>query len=199
MACPTVGRRSQSINQQSTINQPSSISARNSNPPVVDAATELATAQSINLQQSISHQPIIHRAFQQGTAIPPWWMLLPNWPLLNQSINQQSAISQSAISQSAIEHFSKEQQSPRGGCYYRTGHCSINLQPSISNQQSINQPSANQSLSIAAKNSNPPVVDAATELATAQSINQPSTFNQQSAINQSAISQSVIEHRSKEQ
>eukprot|EP00966_Prymnesium_polylepis_P310611 7176411-Prymnesium_polylepis.1 len=39
VACPTVGRRSQSINQQSIINQPSanqpsSISARNSNPPV---------------------------------------------------------------------------------------------------------------------------------------------------------------------
>ena len=51
-------------------------------------------------QSAISNQSISHRAVQQGTVIPPWWMLLPNWPLLNQSINQQSAISH----QSVISH-----------------------------------------------------------------------------------------------
>eukprot|EP00966_Prymnesium_polylepis_P222993 5158086-Prymnesium_polylepis.1 len=65
MLLPNWPLPNQSINQQSIINQssanqPSSIPARNSSPPVVDAATELATAQSINPsaishQQSVSH------------------------------------------------------------------------------------------------------------------------------------------------
>jgi hypothetical protein len=76
MACPTVGRRSQSINQ--LINQ--SISQQS-----------VISHQPTNQQSAISHQPISHRAIQQRTVIPPWWMLLPNWPL-QQSINQ-SAIS----------------------------------------------------------------------------------------------------------
>ena len=64
---------------------------------MVDATTELATAPStFNQQPSISHQPISHRASQQGTVIP------------------------------------------RGGCYYRTGHCSNNQHP-ISNQSISNQ------------------------------------------------------------
>jgi hypothetical protein len=84
--------------------------------------------------------------------------MLPNWPLLNQSISNQSTNQPS--NQSAIN-------------------------------ESANQPSASQPASISVRNSNPPVVDA-TELATAQSVNQQSATNQQPISNQSAISQSSV-------
>ena len=64
----------------------------------------------------------------------------------------------------------------------------ISHQPSANQSAISNQPSANHPSSNSAKNSNPPVVDAATELATAQSINQ--SVSQQSAISH----QSVISH-----
>ena len=52
---------SSAISDQQSANQPSSISVRNSNPPVVDATTELATAPSIsNLQSAISQSAIEH-------------------------------------------------------------------------------------------------------------------------------------------
>ena len=96
-----------------------------------DGRTPQPINQSINQsisQSAISNQSIRHRAIQQRTVIPPWWMLLPNWPLLNQSINQSISNQQSVISQSSA--ISEQGSSPLAGLHRRLVVCSAARRPS---------------------------------------------------------------------